>query len=456
MSEEKQIKDDVRSVKESGNREEKMDMKLLFFIGLAFFTTGISWGLYDTQVNRQLEVYLGLLVLVGFWMALDNIIGVAIQPVMGAISDNTRSRWGRRTPYIVIGVISSAIFFALIPLGFESELWILILFMFLFSVSMGFYRSQSVALMPDFVRPENRSKANAIINLMGGLGAVVAFTLGLLGDSLGFQLVFIIVSLVMVVALGIFMWKVDETKSYSYQLLVEKEAAEGKKLKETKNTPGLIASLKDIWGEDDKSTLFMLLAIFFWFVGYQGINSLFTIFATDPAILNQSPGFAGFMLNFVALPFIIFAIPSGIIATKIGRKKAIKIGLVIMITAFLLGTISVLISPSLIVIILVLVMAGIGWALVNVNSIVIIWELAPNVRKIGTYTGVYYFFSVLAAILGPLIVGGLTDLTGIPFLLLNAAIFLIIALGLIFLVKRGEIELTEEEKLERKKAIQEL
>ena len=456
MSEEKQIKDDVRSVKESGNREEKMDMKLLFFIGLAFFTTGISWGLYDTQVNRQLEVYLGLLVLVGFWMALDNIIGVAIQPVMGAISDNTRSRWGRRTPYIVIGVISSAIFFALIPLGFESELWILILFMFLFSVSMGFYRSQSVALMPDFVRPENRSKANAIINLMGGLGAVVAFTLGLLGDSLGFQLVFIIVSLVMVVALGIFMWKVDETKSYSYQLLVEKEAAEGKKLKETKNTPGLIASLKDIWGEDDKSTLFMLLAIFFWFVGYQGINSLFTIFATDPAILNQSPGFAGFMLNFVALPFIIFAIPSGIIATKIGRKKAIKIGLVIMITAFLLGTISVLISPSFIVIILVLVMAGIGWALVNVNSIVIIWELAPNVRKIGTYTGVYYFFSVLAAILGPLIVGGLTDLTGIPFLLLNAAIFLIIALGLIFLVKRGEIELTEEEKLERKKAIQEL
>ncbi len=455
MSEEKHIKDD-KNIKEAADTGDKMDMKLLFFIGLAFFTTGISWGLYDTQVNRQLELYLGLLVLVGLWMALDNILGVCIQPVMGSVSDNTRSKWGRRTPYIVIGVISSAVFFAFIPLGFESELWILILFMFLFSVSMGFYRSQSVALMPDFVRPENRSKANAIINLMGGIGAVVAFTLGLLGDSIGFQTVFIIVSVIMIIALIIFMWKVDETKSYSYQLLLKKEAAEGKKIKEVKKTPGLIASLKDIWAEEDKSTLFMLLAIFFWFVGYQGIQSLFTIFATDPAILGQSPGFAGFMLNFVALPFILFAIPSGIIATKIGRKKAIKIGLIIMIFALIFGTISVLISPSLVVIILVLVMLGIGWALVNISSIVIIWELAPNVRKIGTYTGVYYFFSVLAAILGPLIVGGLTDLTGISFLLMNAAIFLIIALLMIMLVKRGEIELTEEEKLERKKAIQEL
>ncbi len=435
---------------------EKFDIKLTFYIGLAFFTTGIAWGLYDTQVNQQLNNYLGLLILVGVFMALDNIVGVIIQPIMGAFSDNTRSRFGRRTPYIIIGVIFSAIFFALIPTGFNSSMWVMLIWMFLFSVSMGFYRSQAVALMPDFIRPENRSKANAIINLMGGIGAVIAFTLSFLADYISFQVIFIIVSVTMVVALMIFLWKVDEKQAYSYILLTEREKNEGKKLIEAKEKPNLVESLKDIMAEEDKSTLFMLLAIFFWFVGYQGIQSLFTIYATDPDILGLTPGFAGFMLNFVAIPFILFVIPSGIIATKIGRKKTIKIGLIMMFSSLLIGTFVMLSMPNLIVMIIILMVTGIAWSLVNVNSIVIIWELAPDAEKIGTYTGLYYFFSVLAAILGPSIVGGLTDLTGLPFLLLNASIFLMIAFVFVMLVKRGEIELTDEEKLERKKKIQEL
>lgn len=437
-------------------QKEKLNIKLTFYIGLAFFTTGIAWGLYDTQVNIQLRNYLGLLSLVGIWMALDNIIGVSIQPIMGSVSDNTRSRLGRRTPYIIIGILSSAVFFALIPTGFDTSFMILLIWMFCFGISMGFYRSQAVALMPDFIKPYNRSKANAIINLMGGIGAVFAFTLGLASDYIGLQAIFIIVSIIMVVALGIFLWKVKEVEAYSYKLLLEVEEKEGKKIKGDKDKPNLIESLKIILKEDDKSTLFMLFAIFFWFVGYQGIQSLFTIFATDPNVLNLSSGFGGFMLNFVAIPFIIFAIPAGIISIKIGRRLTIKIGLIIMISSLILGTIFVLVSPNLMAIIMVLILAGIGWSMINVNSIVIVWEMAPSVEKIGTYTGLYYFFSVLAAILGPFLVGFITDLTGIVFLLANAAIFLIVAFFLMLLVKRGEIELTEEEKLARQKAIQEL
>ena len=442
--------------KSEDKSEDKLDVKLTFYIGLAFFTTGISWALYDTQVNQQLNIYLGLLLLVGFWMALDNIIGVVIQPILGAVSDNTRTKWGRRTPYIVIGVIMSAIFFALIPTGFGTSFWILLLWMFFFSISMGFYRSQAVALMPDFIRPKNRSKANAIINLMGGIGAVVAFTLSYALDYIGAQLTFIIVSIIMVVALGIFLWKVKEPEAYSYRLLVETEAKQGIKVKDRIDKPRLIESLKDVMKEEDKSTLFMLLAIFFWFVGYQGIQSLFTIYATDPDILGLQPGFAGFMLNFVAIPFILFAIPSGLIATKIGRRITIKIGLILMFSVLIIGTVVVLAMPNIIFLSIILILAGIGWALVNVNSIVIIWELAPSVEKVGTYTGLYYFFSVLAAILGPSIVGGLTDLTGVPYLLLNASVFLIIAFIFMMFVRRGEIELTEEEKIARQKAIQEL
>ncbi|MGV9205276.1 MAG: MFS transporter [Promethearchaeia archaeon] len=436
--------------------EKKLDVKLIFYIGLAFFTTGIAWGLYDTQVNQQLENYVGLLLFVGFWMALDNIIGVSIQPIMGSLSDATRTRLGRRTPYIIVGVIASAIFFALIPTGFGTSFWILLLWMFLFGISMGFYRSQAVALMPDFVRPANRSKANAIINLMGGVGAVIAFTLSFLIDYWGHQIVFLLVSIIMIGALGIFLWKVKETESYSYQLLLESEGKRAEDLEPEIEKPNLIQSLKDIWNEDDKSTLFMLLAIFSWFVGYQGIQSLFTIYATSPETLELSSGFAGFMLNFVALPFIIFAVPSGIIATKIGRRITIKIGLIIMFSSLIIGSLTVLTTPNLIVLIIVLILAGIGWAMVNVNSIVIVWELAPTIEKMGTYTGVYYFFSVLAAIVGPGIVGAITDLTGISFLLLNAAGFLILAFIFMMMVKRGEVELTEEERLARQKAMQKL
>jgi MFS family permease len=440
---------------EDTQQEQKLDVKLTFFIGLAFFTTGIAWSLYNTQVSQQLEVYLlGFLSLVGILMALDNIIGVVIQPIMGSISDQTRSKYGRRTPYIIIGVISSAIFFALIPTGFGTDLWILLLWMLLFSISMGFYRSQAVALMPDFVRPVNRSKANAIINFMGGVGSIVAFSLGYLVDVfpnqfVGLQVVFAIASVIMIIALIIFLWKVDEKEAYSYKLLLEMEKTEVKQFFKKKEGPGLTQSIKDIVKEDDKSTLFVLFAIFCWFVAYQGLEALFATYASDPNILNTNTGFASFIFNFVAIPFILFAIPAGILGTKIGRRLTIKIGLIVMISALLIG----FFLPTLTITLIALVFAGIGWAMINVNSIVIVWELAPSAEKIGTYTGVYYFFSVLAAILGPGIIGGMSDLFGKSSMLLDAAIFLLLALVLMFFVKRGELNLTEEEKLKRQKII---
>lgn len=435
----------------------KMDFKFLLFVGLAFFTSEMAWSLYNSRVSKLLEGYLILLSLVGLWMALDNIIGVIIQPIMGSISDNTRTKYGRRMPYILIGIPSAALFFALIPT--QQNLPQLILWMFLFGIAMGFYRSQAVALMPDFVQPEDRSKGNAVINMMGGFGGVIGFTLSLIAGAITLQGSFIIVSILMIVAMLILFWKVKETESYSYKQMIEYEMKEGKKLQDEKTKPGLIASIKDILTEDDKSTLFMLLAIFSWFVAYQGLAALLTIYGTNVIGVNEN--IAGFLPIFVALPIIIFAFPFAIVAGKIGRRNAIKIGLVIMTVCLFIGFF-VGAAQNLTGIILVLVFAGIGWSFINVNSIVIVWELAPTQEKIGTYTGVYYFFSFLAAILGPFILGTMTDLINPPSisppysLLLNACLFFIIALVLMFFVKRGEAQLTEEEKVARKKAIQEL
>lgn len=437
---------------------EKFDAKKTAMIGLAFFTAEIAWSLYNAQVSLKLEGYFVLLGIVGFWMALDNIIGVAIQPIMGNLSDNTRTKLGRRMPYIIIGIPLGALFFALIPTDElfppDTGVLVLIIWIFFFGLAMGFYRSQAVALMPDFIPPEHRSKGNAIINIWSGFGGIVAFTLSLVSDTIGLQTTFIIVAIIMVIAGVILFFTVNEKDAYSYQMILALEEKEGKKIKEKKDKPGLIASVKDIWAEEDKSTLFMLLAIFFWFIGYQGLAALLSIYGVN--VLNLTPGFAGFMFNFVALPFIICAFPFAILATKIGRRKAIKIGLVLMILALVLGFILGLTTQSWIPLAICFVFAGMGWAFVNVNSIVIIWEMAPSAEKIGTYTGVYYFFSFNAAIIGPFIIGSLTDLTGTPFLLLNAAIFFGLALICMFFVKRGESTLTEEQKLKKKIAIQEL
>lgn len=428
-----------------------------FLIGLAFFTT-FTWSLYNTQVNQQLDIYFSGLalagLLVGLVMAVDNIIGVIIQPIMGNLSDNTRTKYGRRMPYIIIGVILSAIFFAFIPTGFGSELGILLVWIFCFSISMGFYRSQAVALMPDFVKPVHRSKANAIINIMGGIGAIFAFTMSLISDYIGLQFTFILASVIMIVALVILVLTVKETKAYSYKLLLEEESQVGERVKEKKEKLTLGKSFGDIFKEEDKSTLFILLAIFAWFVGYQGMESLFSIYAASGpnGVLGLSSGMAGFLFNFVALPFIIAAFPLSLLANRIGRRLCIKIGLVIMIISLLVG----FLIPTLTVTIIILVCFGIGWAFVNINSIVIVWELAPSLKKIGTYTGLYYFFSVLAAILGPGLVGLLRDLFGKESLLLDGAIFLVIAFVLMFFVRRGEVELTDEEKLARQEAIAEL
>jgi len=432
--------------------EQKFNLKQTSLIGLAFFTTGIAWSMFNTQVNITLFQYLGSYALVGLWMAMDNIIGVFIQPFLGTVSDNTRTKLGRRMPFLVVGIPLSAIFFVMIstinPL--QDPLWLLLLWMFFFNISMAFYRSQAVALMPDFVKPANRTKGNAVINFMGGVGALIAYLFNRFLVPISLLLAFLAVAIIMIVSLIVILITIKEKESYSYQLILDIEQKEGKKLIDKKDKPNLIESFKDILSEEDKSTLFMLLAIFSWFVGYQALEALFTVYGMD--VLGLSRGDAGFQLLFVAVAFLLAALPAGILGSRIGRRTTIKIGLVLFIIALIIGfSIQIPIVTTII-----LFVAGIGWAFININSIVIVWEMAPTSKKIGTYTGVYYFFSFLAAILGPFMVGSLIDLLGNFTLFLVCSFFFIAALVLMFLVKRGESELTEEERVAKEKAIQEL
>jgi MFS family permease len=427
---------------------QKLDIKRVFLIGLAFFSSAIAWDMYDSQVSISLYKYLEGLWLTGWLLGLDNFIGVIVQPIMGNISDNTRTKYGRRIPYIIIGVPLGALFFALIP--FEINLASLMILMFFFILSMSMWRSQAVALMPDFVPPEHRSKGNAIINMMGGLGLIVSSLISLTLVDISLQFSFILISIIMVISVIILFFTVKEKDAYGYQLLLKEEAELGKRIKDTKDKPNLITSMKDILAEEDKSTLFMLIAIFFAMTGYYAAMGLFTIYGQQILLLTR--GVAGSYKLAAGATFLIVAYPLSILAEKYGRKKFIQIGLCIFIFGGILG----FIFPTNTITILALIFIGIGYACIITNTIVIIWAMAPSETKIGTYTGVYYAFSFLSAIIGPALVEGLNILFGWTAYFLIIAVLMVFSLIFVTLVKREEAELTEEEKEKKKKAIQSL
>ena len=428
--------------------KEKLDLRIVLFIGIMFSSTILAWEMYDSQVPITLYQYLGSLALVGLIMGLDNLIGLILQPIMGNISDNTRSRYGRRIPYLIIGVPLAAFFFALI--AFETSLFTLLFFVFCFMVCMCFYRTQQVALIPDFIKSKQRGKANAILNLMGALGVILAAIISLLIVDVNLQLAFILVSIVMVVTLIIGVIAVNEKEAYAYQMCIELDKAECEENEELIVKPGLIESLKDIMSEKDKSTLLILLAIASVYIGYEGWRALFTIYGTD--VLGLSRGAAGGMLLYPALVFILMALPSAVLAGKLGKRTTIKIGLVIFIIAMLLG----FMIQGILVLYIVFILIGVGYALVNINTLVTLWSLAPSEKKIGTYTGVYYFFMYTAGILGPGIVGAIVDVVGFDYFFLVCSLFLVLALILMFFVRREEVQLTEEEEQARKEFIEKM
>src|SRR5512139_1589902 len=149
----------------------------IFLLGFGFFGISIIWGVYNVYVPVFLSEKFGLQpALIGFFMTLDNIAALLIQPPVGAWSDRLRTPIGRRMPFILIGAPIGAVAFGLIPLAAVLPLFVACTSTLL--LSMAFWRTPVVALMPDITPSPYRSQANGIINFMGGVGAILSFLVG--------------------------------------------------------------------------------------------------------------------------------------------------------------------------------------------------------------------------------------------------------------------------------------
>lgn len=325
-----------------------------------------------------------------FVMTWDNIINVFVQPWAGAKSDKTWNRFGRRKPWILIGAPIAAIAFIFIPLA--NTVLAVMVFILLTNFGMALFRSPTVAWLGDLFSPVERSKANGVINLMGGLGAAIAlFGGGYVFDTYGRFWPFLIGSVLMLVVLGFALLWVKEPEQI--------EAVEEKKR-------GVLDNLREIWQAENRSGIYILLSILLWFVAYEALSTGLSSFAVF--VLGISPGRASMITTLMAVSFILFAIPSGLIATRVGRRKTINIGLIGLVVLFGSGYFFIQSEATLAV---VLVLGGICWALVNVNSLPLVYDYGDE-RRIGAFTGLYYFSSQSAAILGPVLSGALVQSMG--------------------------------------------
>ena len=457
----------------------KLNYKRVLFVGMAFFLISAFWQAYDAIVPLILTNHFGLPQTVsGTVMSIDNILAVFMLPLFGALSDKVNTRFGKRTPFILIGSIIAMISFVALTFidnyqlaqvvaagipefaqtgatdeeirkltveltianpapffGFIGSLLIVL-------VAMATFRSPAVALMPDVTVKPLRSKANAIINLTGTAGGILVLVLGMVfatskNHYMQYTGYVVAVVAIMLVGLIIFLLTVRE-KKWAEEMEAESIRL-GLEEVEEENTAN--TEKRKLSKAEFGSLLLILASVALWYVGYNSITSKYSVYATNVL---------GFDFNLTLIiaqaAAIVSYIPVGMIASKIGRKKTILAGIILLASAFFIGNFITPTTPEL-VMYPVFILAGIGWATINVNSFPMVVELAKG-GDVGKYTGYYYTASMSAQIVAPILSGFLYDLIGMRYVFFAfGTIFVMFSFVTMFFVKHGDSKVIEKKDL---------
>ncbi|MDR3276348.1 MAG: MFS transporter [Treponema sp.] len=378
-------------------------MGTTFLIGFGFFTMGLMDPLYDTYVPIFLRRYVESNALVGAIMTLDNVLQLILIPIIAVWSDRTRTRIGRRMPFIVVMLPVSAVLFYLLPMAAAVSLWALIVLLFCFNIFKTSVRGPVVALMPDTIPGDYRSEANGVINMMGGVGAIIG-TLGLA------QLMKISEGLPFTVAGGCIILAVVVLLLFVREKLPEKTAAAEKPVP-------VFKAVKMAFTAGNSSVPRILIALFCWFLGYEGVKPFLGLYMVE--VLGVAASNAALAQGIVGVASVAFAVPVGYFAHKLGRKRYIRLCLVLVTVILLLVPACTILARSLgmgpagllVLCLGLLFLFGAFWIGITVNSFPMLWQLA-DFGNMGIFTGLYYTFSQSAAIVAPPITGLIIDLGG--------------------------------------------
>lgn len=412
----------------------KLDTKRTILIGFAFLAISAFWQMYDNIIPLILKYFFNIGdTLSGAIMALDNIFALFMLPIFGALSDKVMTNRGKRTPFIFVGTILSVIFMFFLPIAANMRnLALFIVMLLLTLISMSTYRSPAVSLMPDVTPKPLRSKGNAIINLMGAVGIILVLGLTMVlsgskdNNTPNYLPLFMSVAAIMILALVILITKVDENKFVSERIALEKEyGIEDEVEDDGSGDAKLPADVK-------RSLIFLLLSVAFWFMAYNGVTTAFSKYATETWGMGGG-SYAGAMM-LASIGALIAFIPVGIISSKLGRKKVILFGVILLAlswaAAFLFK------SPNA-GIYVVFILVGIAWASINVNSYPMVVEMCKG-SDIGKFTGYYYTFSMAAQVFTPILSGFFLEHIGYWTLFPYATIFSVVAFVTMLQVKHGD------------------
>ena len=435
----------------------KLNTKRTVLVGFAFLSICAFWQMYDGLVPKILTETFGIPEsIAGYIMAADNVLALFLLPLFGGISDRCKSRLGRRRPFILFGTLAAVILMMGLPLLDNSyyaapssnKIITFIILLGLILVAMGIYRSPAVALMPDVTPKPLRSKGNAIINLMGAIGGVLYLivttilysssrTDGL--EHINYFPLFIIVGAVMLLALFIIMFFINEPKLCAEQAEYEKAHPEDNLAEKTvENKEVMPAAVK-------KSLIFLLFSIALWFIGYNGITTWFTTYAKE--VWDMNIGAASSCLTVATAGAIVSYIPVGSVASKIGRKRTIKFGVLLLAACFAGGFVyTLLVDKFTPFLFLLFALVGVAWASINVNSLPMVVEMCTG-SDVGKFTGLYYTFSMSAQIVTPIVAGYLLDKVDYKILFLYSAVFVSLSFVTMCFVKHGD------NKIEAKKGL---
>lgn len=315
----------------------KLNYKRTLLVGFAFLSICAFWQLYDNVIPLILKNTFHMKdSLVGVVMAMDNVLALFLLPFFGKLSDKCHTKLGRRTPFILGGTAAAVILMNILPYADNHEkLLLFVIPLGLLLIAMGTYRSPAVALMPDVTPKPLRSKANAIINLMGALGGV--FTLGVTGllvhaGATGrndYTMLFLAVSLLMAISVIVLVLTVRENKLAAEVAAMEtdeEKEAEAEEKKESGKAFGELAP-------DVRRSLWLILfSVAFWFMGYNAVTSAFTRY------MQVQWGYdikaASLCLMVATVGAVLSYLPVGILSSKFGRKKLIQAGVILLAVCF--------------------------------------------------------------------------------------------------------------------------
>ena len=401
----------------------KLDHKRTVLVGLAFLSICAFWQMYDNIIPLILTNTFHLdETISGAIMAADNVLALFLLPFFGALSDRTSTKTGRRMPFILGGTAAAVILMNLLPLfdnGYANgastgKLAMFVVTLGLLLVAMGTYRSPAVALMPDVTPKPLRSRANAIINLMGAVGGIS----------------YLIVAALMAVSVIVLYFTTNEPKLAAAEKEYEAEHPEQQLVEEEPD------GSEELPKEVKRSLVMLLNSIALWYIGYNGVTTWWTTYVGR--VMGQGLGGASTCLLVATGGAIVSYIPVGQLASKIGRKKTIQGGVILLAVCFASAYFLTTHYQSInAVMFVVFALVGLAWAAINVNSLPMVVEMCKG-SDIGKFTGYYYTFSMAAQVVTPILAGTLLKHISYSVLFPYAAFFVACSFVTMCFVRHGD------------------